>query len=421
MTKIEVVARTDAQDLSTISPDGTFIAHFGTGFGTSPEFNGKTLEIRETGSARQVAAIQLRSQAENGLQIKSIQYCDRGRYLLAFGPIVNVDYQKMTATSEDLIKILDMRSYQLHADIPLSAIEKSIPPQVLAKREGRVYKSGGQVLFAACAANAPIAVIFIGYEFDLGVIKVFNLDAGSEIPGTEDLPLQTAVEGIAISPMGSSIALIQKGYINDGNFDPGSFDDYGVTIIDLQTKRVARTIQVRSEYRPGIHPIQFAGESMVAVELLSAQPGTRTRSEQFLFDFRASVHFFDAGSGAEKQVIADPSVDDFVLWGMSADGRTMLAYTGKSRICESCNHGNGQEVVTDARFTMWNLDTGKPIAESPSLQVIHHTCPWYKFSVGACTSSDETPLLAISDSGNAVIASWSSGGEPIEVYGLRAH
>ena len=179
-------------------------------------------------------------------------------------------------------------------------------------------------------------------------------------------------------------------------------------------------MQVRSDSDPGPYPIAFAGENTVAVELLSNEPGVSTTSGQFLYHQRASVHFFDVSSGSQVQVIADPNVDDLSFWGMSADGRTMLAYTGKSYICTSCNKGAGQQEVTDARFTLWNRETGKPIAQSPSLKVIHHDCPWYRFAF-SCTTSDETPVLALSQNGNAVAVSWASGGEPIVVYTLPAH
>jgi hypothetical protein len=131
------------------------------------------------------------------------------------------------------------------------------------------------------------------------------------------------------------------------------------------------------------------------------------------------VHFFDVGTGDDVQTIADPQADDFFLWGMSADGRTMLAYTGRSYICTSCNKGTGQKKIEDARFTLWNRQTGKPIAQSPSLTIVHHECPWYRFTIGSCTSFDETPVLAMSQSGNAVIASFTSGGEPVKVYPLQ--
>jgi hypothetical protein len=267
-------------------------------------------------------------------------------------------------------------------------------------------KSGG-LQFVSCAANSPIVAFFIYRTGGRGDIRIFNLDTGAQVPGFDDLPMQDSVLGVAVSPLGSSMAIFRDA--NDAQFNPGGYYDHVVTIVDLKAKRVAGTMKLVSDTDRSTNPIWYAGESTVAVELLSRAKDFSMQNDWF----RGSIHFFDVGSGSQVQVIADPDVDDFSLWGMSADGRTMLTYTGMSH-----NKGYEQQVVTDARFTLWNRETGKQIAQSPSLKVVHHTCQWLVIGIGSCTPFDEVPELKMSQNGNAVVASWTFGGEPIKVYGL---
>jgi hypothetical protein len=154
-------------------------------------------------------------------------------------------------------------------------------------------------------------------------------------------------------------------------------------------------------YEPSV---MFAGESMVAM----AKPIVPSNDYG-----RESLHFWNVDTGSEIQVIndLDPGANDVSFPGLSADGRTVLAYTDKSR------SKNGFK-VKDVRFSLWDRESGRMIATSPSLKVIHHGCPLIQL-IGKCTPFDETPVLALSQSGNAVIAWWASGGEPVIVYTLN--
>jgi WD40 repeat protein len=423
MKEFEVIPHANHMEPFAISPDGVLVVHAPTGFVQSKQVYGNVFEVLEASSAKQVATIQLPIQAGTGFEFRNIQYCDRGRYLLAIGRAVTFEYGNITSQSEDIVKVLDMKTYKLHTTISLSAIEDSVPQEVLAKRQGRVYRLGS-LQFTACAANSPIAAfIFSDSDSGLGVIKIFDLDTGTEIRGFDGVPVQAGVEGAAVSPLGSSIALIQKAY--DAKFHQVGYCHHVVAIIDLKTKRIAKNINLISDRDPSSFPIAFAGESTVAVQLFKREPGVSTISGEFYYHYRASVHFFDIISGSKVQVIDDPNVDDFDFAGMSADGHTLLAYTGKSHTCTHCNHSYGQLAVTDARFTLWNSETGKPIAQSPSLKVIHHTCPWYSIfdngGWGSCRSSDDIPSFAMSQNGNAVVVTWPMATEPVVVYTLPTH
>ena len=408
-------------DPFAISPDGTLVVHIPAAAPQPQSQFVNVLDVRDVKSGRQVALIAVPVQADaNGFDFSDIQYCDRGRYVMALGRAVTDDNRGNTTSESpgDLIKVLDMQIYKLHATINLNAFEYPPPKEVLARQTGSYHGRSGGLAFASCAANAPIAAFFIDYGYGFGALKVFNLDTGVEVPGTEGFPLQSSAEGMAVSPLGSIIALRARDY--HPKFQPGSYYDHVVTFVNLKTKRTAVTLKFASDDNAGPNVIAFAGESTVAVPFFERDPASQVGSLD-----RESVHFFDVASGAQIGTISDPA-NDFRFKGISVDGRTLLVYSGKSRMCYSCNHGFGQQVVTDARFDLWDRETGKPFAQSPSLKIIHHTCPWTSWfdsgtGWGACRTSDEIPVLALSQDGNSVVASWVSGGEPIMVYRLPTH
>jgi hypothetical protein len=254
------------------------------------------------------------------------------------------------------------------------------------------------VSFVACAANAPIAAIVIDYGNEMSTVKVLNLDTGAEVPGFIGIPLQTNVLGLAVSPEGSSLTLFRlEKYPDWKNFDS---PDHCLTVVDLRNKKIGKTIWVKSAIPTNANPIAYAGETTVATELTSMEPVKQTgfegSQEPFSYRYSVSVHFVDIGTGSEVRTISDPDHQDFGLRGISADGRTMLAYTGKSHQCKSCNHGSGQQVITSARFTVWNPQTGQRTGESPELNVVHHTCPWFSLHDWiwkSCVIQDELPLF----------------------------
>ena len=439
-SEIAVVARTNPNEPFAISPDGSFLVHSPSGVIQGERVYESLFDVENVKKTSPVAAIKLPVQPNTGFQFNHIEFCDHGRYLLAVGPEATIypgadrtstTGDLITAQSEDLVKILDMKSNSLHADISLGTAEHSLPPEALARfkqvnPEFHWTKEWhGEVQFAACAANAPIAAIVISYGNEFSRLKILNLDTGAETQGFGSIAIQTGVMGLAVSPQGSSLALYRAGAMPGG--DGEGAPNHCFTLVNLQNKKIGKTIWVKSDdaFKASI---AYAGESTVATELVSQEylgysPSDSHLEPRYSFHNHASVHFFDVGTGSELQVISDPSVDDFSFEGMSADGRIMLAYTGKSDICKSCNRGMGKQEITDARFTLWNRETGQPIARSPELKVIHHTCSFFSLRdrIANCVESDEAPTLKLDQDGNAVAASWATGGEPIEVYTSPSH
>ena len=416
MNGIQVIAKSAPVEPLALSPDGTLLANFGTGFGPNPVFDEKTVYVREVSSSKQVAAIELPvTPIPNGPDdINQLRYCDKGNYLLAIG-------------SDEKIYSVDTRTYQLHATFDLNPFEDPPPQQVLAERTRHhvnyMGRSGG-LQSVACAANAPLAAFYIYYDSGLGTLKIFNLDTGARLTGFDDLPMQMSVNGIAVSPLGSRIGIFRDSNANAPPFPPGGYYTV-IAIVDLKTKRFAKTINLVSDRQSGFFPIAFVGESTVAVQLFKREQDVPTPKDRFRYRFPASVHFYDIGSGSQVQVISDPDVEDFDFAGMSADGKPCLPTQEDRTPARIATMATG--TGRDRRaLHLGNSDTGKPIAQSPSLKVIHHTCPWYSIfdsggGWGSCSSSDYIPSFAISQNRNAVVVTWPLGNEPVEVYTLPTH
>jgi hypothetical protein len=431
MRKSVAFPLTDAyEDRFAISPDGTSVVHAPTGVSASDGEHVRPFEVRDANTSARIAYIHLPIRPAIYEQINGIQFCDHGKYLLVnasvdFDPDHPPKSEKPRGQNAevDFLRVVDMKSYTLHTDISLGTAEEDTPQQVL-EQPHKAYELGGTLSYVVCAANAPIAVAVIGHALHLITIKVFNLETGAAVTGFNDVLLQSVVLGLAISPEATSLALF--GPQRAQEMEDTTAVDYQVTIIDLQAKKVARTVPVQSPYN--FNAIKYAGESTVAIELFdqgpSESPPFGWTGQLNYFHTRASIHFLDVGSGADVKTISRPDKGDFRLLGISADGRAMLVRTDTEHFCFSCNRGEGEEEITDSRFMLWSPQSGHPISRSPSLKVVHHWCllPNSGPSIfGNCIPSDEEPELELSQGGNSVAALWKLGNQPILVYGLPVH
>jgi hypothetical protein len=401
----DVVAQTDSQDQFALSPDGTLAAHLGTGIWPTKHFDGKTLQFFSVNPAKQVASIQLNNDTDRrpGFGARDgLQFCDHGKYLLAFEDSANVD-------------VVDTSTFQMRPAISLKAAEEAIRAEALKKPKGDLY-GPGYLTFAACAANGPLAAFFVGNQaIHLGDIKVFNLETGSEIPGFDGLGSPEELAGLAVAPDGSSIALLNGVVLPmAGSFDTGKDT---VTVIDVASHSITKRFFVESEAMFQYDPIDYAGAHALVIQLNQFRPyrpGTVLGSD----GDESSIHIYDIATGSEIRAITAPQANRFSLLGVSADGKVVLTYAEKWRHCIFCKRYSGEYTVTDARFTLWDRNTGAAIAVDPSVRLVHISCPWFTI-MGSCTPSDEAPDLALDQSGNAVIASWISGDQPLTVFTLR--
>jgi len=421
------------EDRFAISPDGTKVVHAPTSVSVGNRERGRPFEVRDARTSTKIGDIELPIEPAIDNEIDGIQYCDNGKYLLVkAGVYYDPDHPPQFVNARgpnaevDYLRIVDMKSYALHTDISLSAVESNISEQVLAQAHGAT-ETGGSLSFVSCAANAPIAATVIRRSSGMNAIEIFNLETGEKVAGTEDLLLQAGITGVAISPEGTSFAVFGSQHIE--GMDRSQPVDYQMTIVDLRKQKVARDILIRSPFN--FNAMKYAGESTIAIELFDQKqyelPPDKWTGPLNIFDTRASIHFFDVGSGGEVRTISRPDNGEFRLLDISADGRAMLVRTDSDHFCFSCNWGGGMEAISDSRFELWNPQTGHLITRSPSLKVVRHRCllPRWMTSggwvFGDCIAYDEEPELKLSQSGNAVAALWNGGNEPILVYSLAAH
>jgi hypothetical protein len=233
---------------------------------------------------------------------------------------------------------------------------------------------------------------------------LFNLDTGAEISRPENLIAPAKTIGIAVSPSGSTIAVVRKGIVEFENRKPASEDRYTLAVIDLRTHSLSQVF-----YLPDSLPVSggsssdtvdYAGEAGIALEEVSSGRDAGS-SGRFV-----SIHILDIASGSQVRVFDDPEAADFRFLGMSADGHVMATLSfGK-----------------DARFALMNPETGERIAQSSPLELSHYGCSLLG-KLNNCKSYDVAPDLALDQSGNGLIAFWYNLNEKqsLSVYTLQPH
>ena len=77
---------------------------------------------------------------------------------------------------------------------------------IVWSRQGRVYRSGS-LLYASCAANAPVAAFYILSDFDFGMVKIFDRNSLA--------PMSSRVSGGLIALNSAKAAAIFQPVISD--------------------------------------------------------------------------------------------------------------------------------------------------------------------------------------------------------------
>lgn len=407
-SRSDIVTQTDPQDQVAISPDGRLVAHFGTGIWPTRHFDGKTLQFFSVSPTREVASIRVSADLDHGPELGSsdrLQFCDQGKFLIAF-------------EDSDNVNVVDTNNFHMQTTISLKVVKEAFRAKALKKPKGSLY-GAGQLIYARCAANAPLAVFYIGIpSLELGDIKLFDLQTGSEIAGFDNLSSPILLAGIAISPSGSSVALVNEVVLPGAQPIQTARDT--VTVINVANHSISRRFYVESGAPLQREPIAYAGDHSIVLQLNEFRPYVPSAGGVVGTDEESSIHLFDISTGAEIRTITEPSANSFTLRGVSADGRIILTSAERWRHCIFCKQLSAEVVVTDARFILWDSTNGQAIAEYSNLHLVHHSCPW--LAIGSCTPWDEAPEIALNQIGNAVIASWVAGGDqPLSVFTMRTN
>ncbi len=372
---------------AALSPDGTRVAmmwregYNGTSTGLHEE-----IEIKDVRSDKEVDTFSLPPRNCNlGRQSyvdHSLQYCDRGKYLLAFaGP--------------DALMAIDTANLSIHSGITLG----TLPPQPPADQQvlWLTYRPLSDHVAVDCSMHAPYVLLASWGDLQASSVKVFDLEKGTEVADLSRAYIgRYAGGGAAISPDGSRAAVETWSYPNHGN---------QVEVIDISRASRVSTLSLDPRKRSSLRAplsndsIAFAGNNAVLIGEQKCQDGDNS------CDFRPHprvIRDWNFSRGGEVRELSSPGTYSYQYFSGSADGHVAFGYVGSESYCKSCNSGMGETKVSDARFRIWSLTSGHTIAVSPALDVEKHSC--FFLIIGSCTAYERVPELQMSADGKAVLA-----------------
>jgi WD40 repeat protein len=376
---------------TAISPDGKVVAIM---------LSATTIEVREVQSDRVIKRFALREVSEDPKKVQlsmtpTLAFCDGGHFVMAMN-------------QPNFVHLIDALNFQIHATIDLRDLYVNVngsqPGQSFA--DSNLLSNSGVF---ACSANSNVAAIAFSGGRE-GPVKLFNLETGREVADLTRLfgPPDGYYEngGIAVSPDGSRVAIVI------------GWCECKVDLIDTRSKAILKTLTLAPAWRGNghrlVYRVAFAGNEalLTGVDNCSSQfcdteAGPESRSVQ-VWDLR--------GKGSVKN-LSSPGRETYRFFGGSANGDVIYSFSASEKLCSSCNDGTGGLKVSDARFSVWDRESWKTIAHSPQLLVIHHRC-WFSVS---CREWDEVPQLQMSANGEAILATWPSGGDnaPFKVFRRR--
>jgi hypothetical protein len=368
---------------AALSPDGSRVAMtWREQYGRSSTDVHEAIEIKDVRSDKEIASFTLPRRNWNlGQQSyvdRSLQYCDHGKYLLAFaGP--------------DALMAVDTTSLSIHSGITLG----TLPPQPAPDQPVRwlTFLPFSTYVTVDCSTHTPYVVLATWGDLQASSVKLFDLEKGTEVA---DLSRTYAGRyqggGVAISPDGSRAAVATWSDPNAGG---------QVEVIDIS--RASRVSTLSLGPRGALLPhdsIAFAGNNAVLIGERKCQDGDN------FCDFRPHprvIRDWNFSGDHEARELSSPGAYNYQYFSGSADGHVAFSYAGSESYCTSCNRGMGETKVSDARFRIWNRTSGRIIAESPRLDVEKHSC-FLVITIGSCTAYERVPELQMSDDGKAVLA-----------------
>jgi hypothetical protein len=389
LTKTVISAGMRDMDKASLSPDGStvLIDRRETKQDLSET---RWLEFHDVASFRTLATIPLRTLLpalpptvpKTQFVSKAVHFCDGGKSILVY-------------ESGYTFSIIDTRTYTKKAAITFTAtIDRSAETPLYADNSAGILAGG-------CAANAPVAAVEVAFgPFGTGVTKVFDLDTGNQISEIAADVFGYPIN-IDVSPSGASAAILVARFQRGDLKPPYDTTKYNadLAILDLNAHSLRRRI------RSGMDGscVTFMGEDEVAVAgsgERDARQETNGQTQEKARIQASDIQLFDIHTGTVSQRFGDPADGARAFVAASSDGRLLLGYTGKEWIY---GESTGSYLQIDrARFTIWDRQTGKVMAQSPGLQVFTTD---YKMLDNSHTISWR-PTMDYSQQGNAVLVSW---------------
>jgi hypothetical protein len=294
--------------------------------------------------------------------LRAARFCNLGKYLMIFG-------------EKGVYYIVDLANSRLQSTFALDLGDQD-PVRDDINRP--------LLLGAACAANAPVGVVALARgPYGVGTLKIFDLATGRQ---KGSIPADLAPYGytnLSISPAGVTAALLSD------RQPPQQKPD--LILFDLVHHRLLKPITTET----GELQAAFLGESLIAVA------GDNLNAN--------SIRVFDIHSGALAQTLQAPGESSRASVETSADGRTLLAYSGVE-----FNRSEALQIQR-AGFTLWDTVTGKVLAHSPALYVPKTDARPLDRSL----LQSWRPTFDLSQNGHGVLVHWPGWNHPPELYILQ--
>ena len=365
-----------------ISPDGAAVSMIrGSGGG------GPSVEVRDVASGREMGSFTLPAWKE-GPQYslaRPLRYCDGGKYLVAFDGL-------------GTLYVVDAQTFQPHGSIVLNDLQVRFGKEIEATPMSRAFSTRHFEL--DCSAGSAVMALRIPVDKD-NAIKLVDLDTVSVTADLTESFRGFYGEGVAVSPDGSKVAVVTWDLWSS---DRVSQEMEVVEVADIRSGSLLRTRDFGDRHGLNEYQLAFAGENALVIGEPLCQPNQMCRDAPAPRGRRLRV--LDLGERGETMPLGTPGEEVYRFSGASADGGVVFAYTGAENFCKSCNHGIGELKIEDARFTVWNRNSGRGMVLSPRLRVMKYRCPLIFF--GACEDSEAVPSLELSADGNSVVAFWSA-------------
>jgi hypothetical protein len=368
---------------SEISPDGAQVAmlygamHPGAGLSQGIEVR-DVKSGREEGSTVLPTAGRMRGKRQY-TALRRLRYCDGGKYLLA-------------VTFPDMLFVIDAHTLQVHGSISMSDLQ--------AFSAGPDPRRYADALFLGrvdvdCSAESNVAVVVAWGDLDLLSVKLFNLDTVTEVTDLASVLFKGhdrySGNGLAISPDGTKIAMVVHKLL-------GGRGGEVAELIGPSSRTIVGGLDLGEAFYD-VHQLAFAGNGALMIGLRECELGWSCRPQTIPKGQTLRVWQF-AGDG-RVQTLGWTDAEADRSFGASSNGDRVFAYTGIESFCKSCNT-SGELKIKDARFTVWDRSSGRPIARSPSLKIQMHPCPRFQL-MGSCSEREDAPSIEMSENGKTIL------------------
>lgn len=252
-------------------------------------------------------------------------------------------------------------------------------------------------LTASCAGQADLLAIEVRSDRDgVNRVELFDLKEGKKVKEIPGGIARGQYVGLDVSASGDRVLTYMACQEN-------TVCQRLPTDIDIFDTRSGAAVKTIDAGFPIGHAI-FAGDSSIAA--VSGDPKNPEVRR---------VRIFSVDTGQMTSEVGDRDDAPLAFTAASGNGHLLLAYTGNENRCEDCDLDNrGSLQIERAKFTIWDLTTGKVVARSPAI-------PARKIRGGILEDgkdlrANERPQFQFSASGTVVLVTNTREQSAVEVF-----